>query len=64
MKYAVDFEKYKWKISIDDKKSRKFENRKTDWNIIPVMRRKRRKFPEKIAEYEEYSCNTIIFRIF
>ena len=58
------FEKYKWKISIGDKKSRKFENRKTDWNIITVMRRKRRKFPEKIAEYEEYSCNTIIFRIF
>lgn len=28
------------------------------------MRRKRRKFPEKIAEYEEYSCITIIFRIF
>lgn len=28
------------------------------------MRRKRRKFPEKIAKYEEYSCITIIFRIF
>ena len=28
------------------------------------MCRKRRKFPEKIAEYEEYSFITIIFRIF
>ena len=28
------------------------------------MRRKRRKFPEKIAKYEEYSYITIIFRIF